>query len=201
MIAVIDYKMGNLRSVQKAFEHIGLEAVLTGDPAVVGEADAVVLPGVGAFEQCMENLTASGTIEPMLAQIEAGTPFLGICLGLQLLLSRSYEGGRHEGLGLIEGEVLRLPERVKVPHMGWNQVRYRPDCPIFAGIEQGTNFYFVHSYYTRPADASVSAATVDYGLTFDCAIWRDNLFAVQFHPEKSGRHGLKMLENFGRLVA
>jgi len=196
VIAIIDYEMGNLRSVHKACERVGLDAVVTSDESVVRSANAVILPGVGAFEQCMTNLAATGLIDAVLARIEAGKPFLG-----QLLFTRSYEDGEHAGLDVIGGDVLRLPDRVKVPHMGWNQVTYEEGCPLFDGVEQETNFYFVHSYYTKPRDASISAATVDYGLTFDCAVWRDNLFAVQFHPEKSGVHGLKMLENFGRLVA
>lgn len=200
-IAVIDYGMGNLHSVQKACERVGLDAVVTAEEQVVRDADAVILPGVGAFSECMRNLSATGLIDPMLACIKAGKPFLGICLGLQLLFSRSHEDGLHEGLGVIDGEVLRLPDTVKVPHMGWNQVRYRQDCPLFEGIQQESNFYFVHSYYTKPNDSSVSAATVDYSIVFDCAVWQGNLFAVQFHPEKSGGHGLRMLANFGRLVA
>ncbi len=200
MIAVVDYKMGNLRSVQKALEHVGLEAVVTSEESVVRRAGAIVLPGVGAFAQCMENLRATGLVEPMVERIQEGVPFLGICLGLQLLFTRSYEDGVHDGLDLIGGEVLRLPEDVKVPHMGWNQVSYREDCPIFAGITQGADFYFDHSYFTKPDDVSVSAATCDYGLTFDCAVWTGNIFGVQFHPEKSGSHGLRMLTNFGGLV-
>jgi len=201
MIAIIDYGMGNLRSVHKACEHVGLDAVVTAEESAVRDAEALILPGVGAFAECMRNLAATGLIEPMLTGIEAGKPFLGICLGLQLLFERSHEDGIHPGLGVIEGEVLRLPSSVKVPHMGWNQVRYREGCPLFDGIRQETNFYFVHSYFTKPSDASSSAAVVEYGGVFDCAVWRDNLFAVQFHPEKSGAHGLKMLQNFGRLVA
>lgn len=201
MIAVIDYGMGNLRSVQKACERVGLDAVVTADEAIVRKAKAIILPGVGAFEECMRNLKATGLIGPMLDEIRGGKPFLGICLGLQLLFARSHEDGVHPGLGLVGGEVLRLPSTVKVPHMGWNQVRYLENCPLFDGIPQETNFYFVHSYYTKPDSDAISAAKVEYGLSFDCAVWRDSLFAVQFHPEKSGAHGLKMLANFGRLVA
>lgn len=201
MIAIIDYQMGNLRSVQKAFERVGHEAVVTDREADVRAAAAVVLPGVGAFEECMKNLKSTGLVEPMLDAIQAGKPFLGICLGLQLLFTRSYEDGVHEGLDIVGGEVLRLPADVKVPHMGWNQVSYVEGCRIFEGIPQGTNFYFDHSYYTKPDDPAVSAASVDYGLTFDCAIAKDNTFAVQFHPEKSGSHGLRMLTNFGRLAS
>lgn len=187
--------------MQKACERVGLDAVVTSEEQPLRDADAIVLPGVGAFAECRRNLARTGLIEPMLSEIEAGKPFLGICLGLQLLFSRSYEDGVHDGLGLIDGEVARLPETVKVPHMGWNQVHYKKDCPLFDGIAQDMNFYFVHSYYTKPSDEGVSAATVEYGLRFDCAVWRDNLFAVQFHPEKSGAHGLQMLANFGRLTA
>ncbi len=201
MIAIVDYKMGNLRSVQKGFEHVGLEAVLTSEERALREADEIVLPGVGAFQECMKNLRATGLVKPMVEEIQSGKPFLGICLGLQLLFTRSHEDGVHDGLDLIGGEVLRLPEDVKVPHMGWNQVSYVEECPIFAGIPQEANFYFDHSYFTKADDDSVSAATVDYGLTFTCAMWKENIYGVQFHPEKSGAHGLKMLANFGRLVA
>jgi imidazole glycerol-phosphate synthase subunit HisH len=200
-IAIIDYGMGNLRSVQKAFEKVGHSALVTNDPDLVAKADKIVLPGVGAFEDCMAELRNRNLVRPVLAAIDAGKPFLGICLGLQMLFDVSYENGRHEGLGVLRGEVVRfdLPQDYAVPHMGWNQIDFTRRPPILAGMDPGTYVYFVHSYYVVPDDAGVVATTTDYGLPFCSMIWRDNLFATQFHPEKSQSEGLKILRNFAAL--
>lgn len=201
MIAIIDYGMGNLRSVQKGFEKVGYEAIVTDDPKRVAAASKVVLPGVGAFEDAITELRNRGMIEPVLQAIDSGRPFLGICLGLQLLFETSYENGRHEGLGVVRGEVVRfeLPPEYSVPHMGWNQVAIRRRPPILEGIPDGTFFYFVHSYYVVPTDPGVVATETDYAAPFCSMIWRDNLFATQFHPEKSQRFGLQVLKNFAQL--
>lgn len=206
MIAIIDYGMGNLRSVQKGFEKVGFEAVVTADPLVVTEADKIVLPGVGAFPDCMRNLREGGFIEPILKVLEEGRPFLGICLGLQLLFTESEEFGIHKGLGVIPGRVVRFPEgmsekdeELKVPHMGWNQLSVRRRPAAFEGISDGANFYFVHSYYVQPEDESVVATTTTYGIEFCSSIWKDNIVATQFHPEKSQDKGLAILKNFGAM--
>ncbi len=201
MISIIDYGMGNLRSVQKAFEKVGHQAIITADPAQVAAADKVVLPGVGAFEDAAAELRRLGLVEPVLEAIDSGRPFLGICLGLQLLFDVSYENGRHEGLGVIPGEVVRfdLPKEFAVPHMGWNQLNIRRRPPILEGVAEGAFVYFVHSYYVAPADAEVIATETDYGIPFCSMIWRDNVFATQFHPEKSQAEGLKILKNFAEL--
>ncbi len=204
MIAIIDYGMGNLRSVQKGFEKVGFEAVVTADPKVVLEAEKVVLPGVGAFRDCMRNLEQGGFVEPILRVIREGRPFLGICVGMQLLLTDSVEFGLYQGLNVIPGHVLRFPEgmeengeRLKVPHMGWNQLSIRRPAPILAGIEEGANVYFVPSYYVMPDDESAVAATATYGVPFCASLWKENVMATQFHPEKSQAIGLRMLKNFG----
>ncbi len=201
MIAIIDYGMGNLRSVQKAFEKVGHPAVVTNDPAVVAKADKIVLPGVGAFEDAVAELRSRKLIRPVLAAIDSGKPFLGICLGLQMLFDVSYENGRHKGLGVLRGEVVRfdLPQGYSVPHMGWNQVDFTRRPPLLEGMAPGTYFYFVHSYYVVPEDAHIVATTTDYGSPFCSMIWRDNLFASQFHPEKSQTEGLKFFRNFAML--
>ena len=201
MIAIIDYGMGNLRSVQKAFEKVGHAAVVTNDAAAVAKADKIVLPGVGAFEDAIAELRNRNLIRPVLAAIDSGKPFLGICLGLQLLFDVSYENGRHEGLGVLRGEVVRfdLPAGYSVPHMGWNQVDFARRPPVLEGMDPGTYFYFVHSYYVVPEDADVVATTTDYGSPFCSMIWRDNLFASQFPPEKSQSAGLKVFQNFATL--
>lgn len=200
-IAIVDYGMANLRSVQKAFERVGAAAEITSDPAVVAKADRVVLPGVGAFRDAIVRVRESGLADPIREHIDSGRPFLGICLGLQLLFTRSYEDGTHEGLDLLPGEVVRFPPApgLKVPHMGWNDLRFRGDCPLFKGIPDGSAVYFVHSYFARPTDAGLTSAEADYPEAFTAAVWRDNLFATQFHPEKSQAVGLKMLENFAGL--
>jgi glutamine amidotransferase len=198
MIAIIDYGMGNLRSVQKGFERVGHQAIVTSDPAVVAQAGKVVLPGVGAFEDAMAELRARGMVRPVLAAIDAGKPFLGICLGLQLLFDVGYENGRHEGLGVVRGEVVRfeLPRDFSVPHMGWNQLEIRRRPPALEGLAEGTFVYFVHSYYVVPQDPAVIATETDYGGRFCSSIWRENVFATQFHPEKSQADGLRILKNF-----
>ena len=202
MLAIIDYDMGNLRSVQKALERVGHEAIVTSDPAVLAEADKLVLPGVGAFRDAIKALEDRRLAEPIMQFIGAGKPFLGICLGLQLLFETSYEDGEHRGLGVLPGRIVRfdLPNGYKVPHMGWNQLSFGEErAPIFNGIDQGEYFYFVHSYYVEPSDAAITAAEADYGGAFCSAVWRDNLFACQFHPEKSQAAGLRLLKNFAEL--
>lgn len=198
MIAIIDYGMGNLRSVQKGFEKVGHQATITSDPEQVLTADKVVLPGVGAFEDAIAELRRRELVEPILKAIDSGKPFLGICLGLQLLFETSYENGQHKGLGVLAGDVVRfeLPEEYSIPHMGWNQLQIRRPAPILKGIPESTHFYFVHSYYVVPRDPEVTAVEAEYGKPFCAMVWRDNLFATQFHPEKSQAWGLRMLKNF-----
>ncbi len=203
MIGIIDYGMGNLRSVQKAFELYGADARIVTSPAEIAAADKVVLPGVGAFADAIAHLRDRGLVEPILAAIDSGKPFLGICLGLQMLFDVSYEGGEHRGLGVIPGKVVRFdwadkPDAagLKIPHMGWNQLQWQRPCPVLAGLESGEWFYFVHSYYVVPDDPAAVCGECDYGVRFAGMIWRDNVMAVQFHPEKSQRAGLKIIENF-----
>jgi imidazole glycerol-phosphate synthase subunit HisH len=201
-IAIIDYGMGNLRSVQKAFERLGHAAEVTGDAERITRAPGVVLPGVGAFAACMTNLGAAGLVEPVKQVIRAGRPFLGICLGMQLLFDESEEFGPVAGLGILPGRVVRFaadPER-KVPHMGWNSIRIVRRAPELAGIEDGAYVYFVHSYYPVPREADVVATTTPYGQEFASSVVRDNVFACQFHPEKSQQVGLRLLDNFVGVV-
>ena len=202
MITIIDYQMGNLRSVQKAFEKVGQPAEVTSDASAVARAEKIVLPGVGAFQDAKAELEKRGLVEPIREAINAGKPFLGICLGLQLLFDVSYEDGEHRGLGIVPGEVVRfdVPAGTKVPHMGWNELAFRGSCPLLEGIDDGSHFYFVHSYYVAPRDSAVVAATANYLDPFCAMIWRDNLFATQFHPEKSQADGLRLLENFAKLL-
>jgi glutamine amidotransferase len=199
MIAIIDYGMGNLRSVSKAFEAVGHQAVVTRDARVIGNAGHVVLPGVGAFGDCMANIEQYGLVEPIHAAIRSGKPFLGICLGLQVLFSESEEFGPHKGLDIIPGKVRRFAagSELKVPHIGWNQVHLQRACPIFDGIADGAEWYFVHSYFVAPGDTQVAATTTTYGVPFVSSIWKDNLVACQFHPEKSQAVGLRLIKNFG----
>lgn len=206
MIAIIDYGMGNLRSVQKGFEKIGSEAIITADPQVLLQAERVVLPGVGAFRDCMHNLEQCGFVDPILKIIAEGRPFLGICVGMQLLFTDSIEFGLYSGLNIIPGHVLRFPdnmtvasEKLKVPQMGWNQLSFKRRPPLFDGIDDGSNVYFVHSYYAKPDDSSVVTTTTDYGIEFCSAVWKDNVVATQFHPEKSQAVGLQILKNFAEL--
>ena len=200
-IAIVDYGMANLRSVQKAFERVGANAEITSDLKVVAAADKIVLPGVGAFRDAIARLRESGLAEPIVEHINKGRPFLGICLGLQLLFTRSMEDGEHQGLNVFAGDVVRFAKTpgLKVPHMGWNQLRFRADCPLFRGLPEDSAVYFVHSYYAVPVDPKVTAATADYPTPFTAAVWKDNLFATQFHPEKSQAIGLAMLKNFAQL--
>ena len=201
MIAIIDYQMGNLRSVQKALEQVGHPAVITSDPSQLRDAERIVLPGVGGFRDAMRELETRRLIEPIRQAIAEDKPFLGICLGLQLLFDVSYEEGEHPGLGILPGRVVRfsLPRGFKVPHMGWNQARIRRPAPILKDIEEGSYFYFVHSYYVEPAEDQVVAIETDYHSPFCAMIWRERLFATQFHPEKSQQLGLRVLKNFAEL--
>ncbi len=198
MLAVIDYDAGNLHSVTKALQALGAQPVVTADPRVLDRADALILPGVGSAVAAMRELRARGLVEPLREAATSGRPFLGICLGLQVLLEGSEEGddGYEPCLGVLEGTVRRLPAGRKVPHMGWNSVEANPACPLFAGVPLETHFYFVHSYYTAVQDPAAVAGWVEYGMRFPVAVWQDALMAVQFHPEKSGQWGLTILRNF-----
>jgi len=203
MITIIDYGMGNLRSVQKAFERVGYPARITSDPQEIAEATHLVLPGVGAFADAMTELRRLELVEPIRQAVQKEKPFLGICLGLQLLFERSYEEGLHEGLALLPGEVVRfdLPTEYAVPHMGWNQLQLRRPHPVLVGIEENAYVYFVHSYYVVPQDGSLITTQTEYGMMFCSSIGWERLFATQFHPEKSQAVGLRMLENFAHLPA
>ena len=200
MIAILDYGMGNLRSVSKAFQSQEFPAVVTRNPQDIFNASGLVLPGVGAFGDCVKNLTEYGLIDPILKFIDSGKPFLGICLGLQVLFEESEEAPGVKGLGVIKGKVVRFPDfkekHLKVPHMGWNQVSIKQDVPILKGVPENSWFYFVHSYYPSPEDDSVSAVKTTYGFEFTAAVSKNNIFASQFHPEKSSDLGLRMIHNF-----
>jgi glutamine amidotransferase len=200
MIAIIDYGRGNLGSVEKAFERVGIPAVVTEDPRAVDEAAAVVLPGDGAFHDAMANLAARGLVEPLRRALDGTRPFLGICLGYQLLFSTSEEFGEGQGLDVIPGVVRRFPPGRKVPHMGWNRVEHDGSLALFEGIPSGAHFYFVHSYYPVVADGSPRLAWSEYGVRFAAAVQHGRIHATQFHPEKSQRWGLRLLENFAALV-
>ena len=197
MIAIVDYGAGNLRSVAKAVEKLGYSPEVTGDPQKVRNAKAVILPGVGASDSAMTALKERGLVEPLRAVIRDGVPFFGVCLGLQLLLESSEEGSM-PCLSVVPGRVKRFPNSVKTPHMGWNEVNFERDHPVLEGIESGSYFYFVHSYYADPEDQSLVLGTTDYASQFCSVIARDNLVATQFHPEKSGGVGLRLYENFLR---
>jgi glutamine amidotransferase len=206
MIAVIDYGMGNLRSVQKAFEFIGAKAVITSDPATILSAKSVVLPGVGAFKACMDNLRHLNLIDVVHQSVDSGKPFLGICLGLQLLFDESEEFDPVPGLGILPGRVKAFPKsltegeaHLKIPHMGWNTVHVAHPNPLFNAVDNDSYFYFVHSYYVEPDDPAVIATTTNYGIEFVSGIQRDNVHAFQFHPEKSQSLGLSILKNFAAL--
>ena len=201
MITIVDYQMGNLRSVQKGIERVGGSAQISSDPEVIANADKLILPGVGAFGDAMAEINRRDLADPIRRFVDSGRPFLGICLGLQLLFDRGYEHGQHEGLGILSGEVVKfdLPNTYKVPHMGWNTVARKSDAPILSDISDDTHFYFVHSYYVKPADPSITALTCDYGGPFCAMVWRDNVYATQFHPEKSQGDGLKLLSAFNDL--
>jgi len=206
VIAIVDYGMGNLRSVQKAFERVGSPAEIVSTPSKLRRANKIVLPGVGAFRDAIDHLQRQGLVRTLVDMIESGRPFLGICLGLQLLFDVSYEDGQYRGLGVLPGRVIRFDfagrpaaNGLKVPHMGWNQLSWSTQCPLFEQLESGQYFYFVHSFYVDPMDREVACGRCDYGVDFTAMVWRDNLFAMQFHPEKSQEAGLQMIRNFARL--
>ncbi|WP_029916426.1 imidazole glycerol phosphate synthase subunit HisH [Pelobacter seleniigenes] len=207
MINIIDYEMGNLRSVAKAFESLGYSVRVSADPKDIATADKVVLPGVGAFRDCIANLRNGGFVDPLLKHIEAAKPMLGICVGMQMLFEQSEEFGLHQGLGLFPGKVVRFPagmveggQRLKVPHMGWNNLQLGTGSPLFQGIEDGSFVYFVHSYYCAAENAADVAASCRYGdVEFCASVWRNNIMATQFHPEKSQAVGLRIFRNFGEL--
>lgn len=201
MIVIVDYGMGNLRSAQKGLEKAGVQAQISEDPADIDRAEAVVLPGVGAFRDCFEGLKSRGMVEPLRKAARDGRPFLGICVGLQLLFEGSEEGDVHEGLGIFEGRVVRFPDPkttgVKVPHMGWNELTPSRPSPLLPDPGRRPHVYFVHSYYAQPADPDIVLATSEHGVRFPAMVGRDNVFAVQFHPEKSQTDGIDILRAFG----
>jgi imidazole glycerol-phosphate synthase subunit HisH len=203
MIAIIDYGMGNLRSVQKGFERMGREAVVTRDPKTILDAGKVVLPGVGAFPDCMRNLEEYGLIDAVKQSIRSGKPFLGICLGLQLLFTESEEFGLSKGLDIIKGRVVRFKgsefKDLKIPHMGWNSLSIKRRPPAMQDVPDGSHVYFVHSFHVVPEDKGVIATITPYGIDFVSSIWKDNILAVQFHPEKSQALGLSILKRFGEI--
>lgn len=199
MIAIIDYGMGNLRSVSKAFERLGYTVNVTREPRLIADASHVVLPGVGAFPDCMRNLEQMGLVDPIRQALSSGKPFLGICLGLQLLFTESEEFGLHKGLGWIRGRVVRFKTNgLKVPHMGWNSLNMKKPTPVLEGLPADAMVYFVHSYYVAPDDPSLIATTTEYGMPFASSITVGNVFACQFHPEKSQTVGLMLLRNFAQ---
>ncbi len=207
MIAIIDYDMGNLRSVEKAFEAVGHRAVVTRQRQAIADASHVVLPGVGAFGDCMRNLESYDLIDPVRQSIASGKPFLGICLGMQLLFAESEEFGSHKGLNVLSGKVLRFRSQkteedcqpLKIPHMGWNAISVKKPSRVLEGLGEGAYMYFVHSYYVVPEEKEVVCTATEYGGSFVSSIARDNIFGCQFHPEKSQAGGLQMLKNFGDL--
>jgi len=204
VISIVDYGMGNLRSVSKAFETQGFEVSVTSSPDDINKASGLVLPGVGAFGECMANLKRLGLIEPIKDYINSGRPFLGICLGFQILFEESEESPGVNGLGLFKGRVVRFPDfgerRIKVPQMGWNTINFVSGSGLLNSIPVGTWFYFVHSYYVDPEENGLSIITSNYGIEFTAAVEKDNVFACQFHPEKSGRYGLDLVKNFAELT-
>jgi glutamine amidotransferase len=208
MIAIVDYGMGNIRSVEKGFLKVGADVRITADPKVIADAKGIVLPGVGAFKDCMANLDKLSLIEVIRSEVRKGKPFLGICLGLQLLFTESEEFGACKGLDLFPGRVVRFnfeslskdKQLLKIPHMGWNTARTDRRPPVFDGIPDNSYFYFVHSFYVVPADRSIVATSTEYGIDFCSMIWKDNVFATQFHPEKSQETGLKILKGFDSFV-
>ena len=202
-IVVVDYDAGNLRSVQRAMEAMGLRPRVTPDPHDVERAEALVLPGVGSAQDCMRKLEARGLVEPLKDYAASGRPFLGVCVGLQLLFEGSEEGGGVECLGILPGAVKRFPSQdgLKVPQIGWNDVHFRRVHPVLEDIPDGTYFYFVHGYYAAPSEAAVTVATAEYGLDFAAIVAKDNVVATQFHPEKSADLGLRLYRNFGRIAA
>ena len=200
-VVIVDYGAGNLHSVSRAVVHNGVRPLVTTSAKYVSEADALIVPGVGAAADTMANLVRHRLVEPIKEYIASGRPFLGVCMGQQALFDVSEEGGLHECLGVLPGRVVRLPEGLKVPHMGWNQVRQVKAHPIFAGIPDNSFFYFVHSYYPSPDDPDTVIGETEYGVTFPSVVARDNVVATQFHPEKSGEMGLRMYANFLQIAA
>ena len=200
-LVIVDYGAGNLRSVARAVAHVGGQPLITANPRDVAAAEALIVPGVGAAADTMRNLRRHRLVEPIIEYIASGRPFLGVCMGQQALFDVSEEGGEHPCLGVLPGRVVRLPAGIKVPHMGWNQVRVVRPHPIFEGVADGSYFYFVHSYYPRPEDPSIVVGETEYGVTFPSVVARDNVVATQFHPEKSGEMGLRMYQNFLRVAA
>lgn len=203
MISIIDYGAGNVESVRKAFEYIGCECAVTSDAERILSSDGAVLPGVGSFGDCMQQLERTGLIPVVKEFAQSGKPFLGICLGLQLLFEESEESAGVSGLSFFPGRVVRFPadNGLKIPHIGWNSIKLNEGCPLFEGLSEDTYVYFVHSYYLKSARADIVAATTEYGCEFHSAVWSGNVFATQFHPEKSGSAGLRMLRNFASLCA
>lgn len=199
-LVIVDYGAGNLHSVARAVYEQGVRPLITSTSRYLDEADALIVPGVGAAADTMRNLREHGLVEPIREYIDSGRPFLGVCMGQQALFDASEEGGEHECLGVLKGRIVKLPEGVKVPHMGWNRVRIVRQHPIFEGIEDGSYFYFVHSYYPAPEDPSIVIGETDYGTTFASVVAKDNVVATQFHPEKSGDDGLKLYGNFLRIA-
>lgn len=206
MITIVDYQMGNLRSVQKGIERVGGQARISSDAKTIANADKLILPGVGAFRDAMDEINRRDLADPIREFVQSGRPFLGICLGLQLLFEKGFEHGEHNGLGILKGDVVRFdlaesaPD-LKVPHMGWNTVQRKNDAPILRELRDDTHFYFVHSYFVRPSDPNIVALTCDYGGEFCAMVRRENLYATQFHPEKSQADGLKLLSAFVDLPA
>ena len=207
-IAIIDYGMGNLRSVQKAFEKIGSNAIITSTPSDLSSAHKIILPGVGAFKDAMHELDKRGLVEPIKKNIQSGKPFLGICLGLQLLFYESFEDGEHKGLGILSGNVIKFTNdntpdpdcKLKIPHMGWNKVKFtKQDAPLLSDVPDESYMYFVHSYYVCPEQNNIIIGETDYGVNFTSVVQKDNIFATQFHPEKSQKAGLDILRNFTRI--
>lgn len=201
MIAIIDYDAGNIKSVEKALQHLGEECIVTRDPEIILNAEKVILPGVGAFGDAMGKLHNYGLVSVIKKVVEKGTPFLGICLGLQLMFERSDESIGVEGLGLLKGEIVRIPDKegLKIPHIGWNSLKFPNKGRLFEGIEEDSYVYFVHSYYLKAEDKSIVKATTDYSTLIHASVEKDNVFACQFHPEKSSEVGLKILSNFVKI--
>lgn len=198
-IAIIDYGVGNLRSVEKAFTSQGIEAVVTSDEKVLRAADKLVLPGVGAFKACMDGLKARGFDELVLDAAKTGKPIIGLCVGLQMMFDEGHEFGVHKGLGLMPGRVVKFPDKLRVPHIGWNQVEFKRDHKVFTDLPSQTFFYFVHSFYVESADSGCVLGETDYGMRYASICGRDNIVGVQFHPEKSQTAGLRLLKNFAEI--
>ena len=196
-VAIIDYGVGNLRSVEKAFAAVGIDATVTNDKQTLRSAERLLLPGVGAFAACMRELTRSGLVDLILERVDQGTPLLGVCVGMQMLFEESSEFGPSKGLGILQGSVRRFTDELNVPHVGWNQVSQTAGDPLFAGVTDDSFFYFVHSYYCEPNDADSMIGQTEYGIRFASVVKKENVCGVQFHPEKSQSAGLQLLRNFG----